>query len=204
MALLHREMGLTFSQMEVDFVVPDLAQDLPVCIDPFLLFKSTDPTLRDLHTKVVGVFNYGIELFCSGRLEELTRLIDFPEANEIGFGYTEGAIAGHGLGPNMEHALSDLLGQVGAIQDRGIRHIEELQLLSVGIGADLISDTVAHLIKSYLVEYTTTQSKLHNIPTAPMAPLNHYFDFANREWLDGYFELPLNPRTAAHGSAAPG
>lgn len=183
--------------MEVDFVIPDVVQDLPLCIDPFLLFRSADPELRELHEKIIGVFNFGIDLYRTGRRDELARIIDFPEANEIGFGYSDGRIAGRGLGPTMERNLSELLGRVGEIQDRGIRHIEELQLLTVGIGPDLVSDTVAHLLKSYLVRYTVEQCLLHGIPLAPAAPLEHYFDFEQREWLDGYFDLPLNPRTQA-------
>lgn len=47
------------SQFEVDFVVPRMGVDLPVGIDPFLLFKSRDPNLVALHTLILDAFNLG-------------------------------------------------------------------------------------------------------------------------------------------------
>ena len=40
--LLTEAFGLNFTQSEVDFVIPRFDQDLPLCIDPFLLYKSRD------------------------------------------------------------------------------------------------------------------------------------------------------------------
>lgn len=195
MALLNQDFGLPFGQIEVDFVVPDLTQDLPLCIDPFLLYRSQDPELRNLHQQVISVFNHGIELFKLGKTQDLARLVQFPEVDEIGFGYSEGAIRGRGLGQTMNGILVELLGSVGEIFDRGIRHIEELQLLSVRIGPDLVSDTVANLMKDFLVQYTQRQSELHGIPVSSGVPVNHFFDFDSFEWSDGYFDLPRNPNS---------
>ena len=181
--------------MEVDFVIPDLTQDLPLCIDPFLLYRSRDTELRELHQKLIGTFNHGIDLFRRGQTQELARLVQFPEVNEIGFGYSAGAIRGRGLGQTMNGLLVDLLASVGELFDRGIRHIEELQLLSVRIGPDLVSDTVANLMKSYLIAYTQQQSSLHGLPVSQSVPVNHSFDFNNLEWIDGYFDLPCNPNS---------
>lgn len=55
MARLPEAFNLSFTQSEVDFVVPDLATDLPLCIDPFLLYKSKDPVLRNLHERLLGI-----------------------------------------------------------------------------------------------------------------------------------------------------
>ena len=35
------------SQYVVDFVIPRIGVDIPVCIDPFLLFKSRHPEFGD-------------------------------------------------------------------------------------------------------------------------------------------------------------
>ena len=48
------------SQFEVDFVIPRVGIDLPLGIDPFLLFKSRDREYAKLHDLVLGVFNAGI------------------------------------------------------------------------------------------------------------------------------------------------
>ena len=95
----------------------------------------------------------------------------------------------------MNRLLADLLGGVGELLDRGLRHIEELQLLSVRIGPDLVSDTVANLMKSYLVAYTQQQASLHELPVRSSVPVSHSFDFDNLEWTDGYFDLPCNPHS---------
>jgi hypothetical protein len=47
-------------QLEVDFVIQRLVGDLPLCIDPFLLYKSRDPELRLLHASIVEHFADGV------------------------------------------------------------------------------------------------------------------------------------------------
>lgn len=187
--------GLGVSQAQVDFVIPDLKADLPLCIDPFLLFKSKDSELRQLHERLVRVFNHGIEFFRNGRRADLDRLIDFPEVNEIGFGYTSGRIKGSGLGAELNAVLAETLAASEALQERGLRHVEELQLVSIGVGADRVSDIAANALKEYLVEYTRKQAELWGIPVVRSLPIEHMFDFNALEWTDGYFDLPLNPVT---------
>lgn len=46
--------GLVIRQDEVDFVVPHLREDLPLYLDPFLLWKSEDPQHRQLHADLLG------------------------------------------------------------------------------------------------------------------------------------------------------
>ncbi len=188
-------LGLRFTQAEVDFVIPDLAIDLPLCIDPFLLYKSKDAALRDLHHRLLAIFDQGVRLFRDGRRGELDQLIDFPEANEIGFGYSKGRIQGSGLGDQMNRLLADVLASSEALQERGLRHIEELQLISIGVGPDRISDIAANVLKSFLIEYTQRQATLWKIPLTAGMPVQHYFNFNDWSWSDGYFDLPRNPLT---------
>lgn len=190
---LQEAFNLNFTQAEVDFVIPNLLSDLPLCIDPFLLFKSRDPYFATLHDKLVSVFNQAISLYKKKRIGEIKRLIHFPEVNEIGFGYTEGRIKGSGLGDETNQLLVELLSNSEAIQERGLKHIEELQLICIGVGADRISDISANILKSYLIDYTQQQANLWNIPLTSGVPVHHYFDFDTNEWLDNYFDLPKNP-----------
>ena len=190
---LSEGFGVAVSQAEADFVVPNLAADIPVCIDPFLLYKSRDPTLRELHQQLLGIFQHAFRLHDAGDRAGLDRLVAFPEVNEIGFGYTQRGIHGSGLGWHLNQLLADLLEASDAVRKRGIRHVEELQLLSVGVGADRISDIAANALKRPLVEYTQQQAGLWSIPLRSNVPLAHYFDAADMEWRDGYFDLPINP-----------
>lgn len=190
---LHQVMRLSISQAEVDFVIPDLVADLPLCIDPFLMFKSRDASLREYHNKLVSLFNEGIRLFRDGKTADLARLIDFPEVNEIGFGYSEGRIRGSGLGEQINSLLTNLLIECEPLQDRGLKHIEELQLISIGVGADRVSDITANILKQYLIEYTQRQAEVWGIPLSSTMPIRHAFDFASWDWVDGYYDLPRNP-----------
>src|SRR5437588_3963706 len=85
----HKPLISGISQFEVDFVVPRLGIDLPLGIDPFLLFKSRDPELQNLHRVLLEAFNFGVSLVRDKRLSEARALFRFPEAWEIGFGYSQ-------------------------------------------------------------------------------------------------------------------
>jgi hypothetical protein len=142
---------------------------------------------------LLTIFNNGIELFRQGNEEELRHLIDFPEVDEIGFGYSEKAIRGSGLGPGLNKLLADTLAASEPLQARGLRHIEELQLLSIGVAADRVSDIAANVLKLALIEYTQKQAELWHIPLESSVAVNHCFDVEDHGWTDGYFDLPRNP-----------
>src|SRR5205085_1036611 len=148
------------SQFEVDFVIPRIGIDVPVGIDPFLLFKSRDPEFQTLHGRILAVFRSGIELVVKNKQDEARRLFRFPEVSEIGLGYTRGSKRGSGVGDYLSELILDTLGDSPALLERGIRHIEELQLVSLGIGPDRISDISASLIKQFLIAYTQKQCAL--------------------------------------------
>jgi hypothetical protein len=187
--------GLSFTQSEVDFVIPNLTTDLPLCIDPFLLYKSKDESLRQLHRSLLSIFNQGIQYYREGKRKDLDKLIDFPEVDEIGFGYSEGRIKGSGLGNQLNQLLADTLAASEPLQERGLRHVEELQLVSIGVAADRVSDIAANVLKAYLIDYTQKQAGLWSIPLTSAMPIAHYFDFESWEWSDGYFDLPKNSLT---------
>lgn len=191
--LLPAAFGLSFTQAEVDFVIPNLKMDIPLAIDPFLLFKSRDPYLRGLHTQMVSIFNQGIELYQNGDRRGLDRLIQFPEIDEIGFGYSDQSIRGRGLGTQLNSLLAETLAASPELQARGLRHVEELQLVSLGVGPDRVSDIAGNALKSYLIEYTQRQAELWGIPLVSNMPINHFFDYQAWDWSEGHFDLPRNP-----------
>src|SRR5215468_357415 len=86
------------SQYEVDFVIPRLGVDVPVGIDPFLLFKSRDPEFRKLHDKILEVFRSGVDSIKMGRDDKARAVFQFPEVPEIGLGYTRKGKRGSGVG----------------------------------------------------------------------------------------------------------
>src|SRR6266851_5110209 len=131
------------SQYDVDFVIPRKGVDIPLGIDPFLLFKSRDPEYRNLHGVVLNVFNAGVQAVRLGRLDDARRILTFPEVPEIGLGYARTSRRGSGVGTHLTELIIDTLVGSPQLQERGVRHIEEMQLLSAGIGPDRVSDIVA-------------------------------------------------------------
>src|SRR5581483_7006695 len=79
------------SQYEVDFVIPRVGVDLPLCIDPFLLFKSRDSQYLALHGILITEFNGGNRALQSGDTEQVKRIFDFPEISATGPWYTKRA-----------------------------------------------------------------------------------------------------------------
>jgi len=181
------------SQFEVDFVIPRVGIDLALGIDPFLLFKSRDPILSQLHSTILTAFNHGLELIRKGQTDEARRLFDFPEVSEIGLGYTKKGKRGSGVGEYLSELVTETLAESPSLLERGVRHIEEMQLVSIGIGPDRVSDIAANLLKQFLIEYTQKQCEIWEISVASGIPIEHIFDTENFSWQDSYVDVPVSP-----------
>jgi hypothetical protein len=181
------------SQYDVDFVIPRLGIDLPLGIDPFLMFKSRDEEFRRLHQLITAHFNAGVQSVRLGKLAEAEIILDFPEVAAIGLGYTKSGKRGSGLGGYLRELIIETLNASHGLQERGVLHVEEMQLLAAGIGPDRISDISANILKCHLVEYTQRQAQLWNVPLRKGVPLPHVFDETTMSWVDVYVDLPVSP-----------
>lgn len=181
------------SQYDVDFVIPKVGLDVPVGIDPFLLYKSRDPAYRDLHLQLLHAFNSGITAIRRNNLDEARRIFDFPEVSAIGMGYTQGGKRGSGVGSYLSGLIIETVVGSRELQERGIKHIEEMQLLSAGIGPDRVSDIAANLLKSFLIEYTQRQCDIWTISLKRDVPIEHIYDSSSQKWTDSYEDLPVSP-----------
>jgi len=182
----------SLKQDQVDFVLPRLDRDVALAIDPFLLYKSRNKDFRALHTTILGVFNEGIRRYAQKLEGEARVIIDFPEVSEIGLGYGKATKRGSGLGSLLNQLLVDTLASSPDLLNRGVKHIEEMQLLSLGIGADRISDISGNILKQFLIKYTQEQAQLWGIPLRSNIPIHHVLDVDNYEWMDGYYDLPTS------------
>ena len=185
------------SPHQVDFVIPRIGIDLPLGIDPFLLFKSRDSEYRQLHTLLIATFNAGVAAIREGDTDEAHRLFDFPEVSAIGLGYTQGGKRGSGVGSYLAGLIIDTLEASPALQQRGVRHVEEMQLLSAGIGPDRVSDITANVLKRFLIEYTQRQCRIWNVEMAKNVPVSHIFNHLSKEWEDAFEDLPISPINGA-------
>jgi hypothetical protein len=177
----------------VDFVIPRVGIDVPVGIDPFLLFKSRDAEYRQLHKILVDAFNAGIDAIRRGRISEAERIFNFPEVSAIGLGYTQRSKRGSGVGAHLTALIIETLVGSPSLLERGIRHVEEMQLVSAGIGPDRVSDIAANILKRFLIDYTKRQCAIWNITLTSSVPVGHVYDQESRDWEDSYENLPVSP-----------
>src|SRR4051812_20480753 len=68
---------LPLNQWDVDFVIPRVDVDIPLGIDPFLLFKSRDPNLAALHVKILESFNAGLDALKRSDSDAARRILSF-------------------------------------------------------------------------------------------------------------------------------
>ncbi|MBI3234550.1 MAG: hypothetical protein HYZ42_11005 [Bacteroidetes bacterium] len=80
---LNDHFNLTFRQEDVDFAIPFLDEDIPLYVDPFLLWKIPSQQDNALHTAVVNSFNQIGNLFIKGKESDAKKiLIELTECNE--------------------------------------------------------------------------------------------------------------------------
>src|SRR5665648_16925 len=78
---------LPFTQDEVDFAIPFLDEDIPLFLDPFLLWKSPSQQDNSLHTTIINSFNHLGSLVNNGKEKQAIEiLIKSSECNEVGLG----------------------------------------------------------------------------------------------------------------------
>ena len=78
--------GILVPQAEVDFAIPFLGEDIPLYLDPFLLWRSPSQQDQSLHTGLVNCFNHLYWLMQKGRkAEAVANLIRASECDEVGF-----------------------------------------------------------------------------------------------------------------------
>ena len=174
-----------------------LINDLPLFVDPFLLFNSDKGEYKKLHDSIIEyvVFLKRIssQTIPDGLVKSLFR---FSEVKQNWFGYSKTGNSGTGLGKKFAFALRDNLTNIFAnfgqesITDGS--HLEKLCLIESGVGRDNISDFVTNLSKEYLLEYTQKFASEHidqkflkkfHIPKVS-------FNYNTYSWSSAYFTLP--------------
>jgi hypothetical protein len=185
--------GIAISQEAADFAIPFLDEDVPLFLDPFLLWKS--PSMQDssLHTAMVASFNHFGYLARNGREREaLDTLIAMSECPEVGLG-TARDKKGHRIGEGTARDILSLFSTIPQVQSGGFEHIEEIQLLVGQVSRDRISDLGCNLIKSFLVDYTIDQCDKIGVPMSPVELT--VFDYRSKVLISEGVSLPVNPHT---------
>jgi hypothetical protein len=143
-----------------------LISDLPLFVDPFLLFHSDKAEYQALHE---GIIRYLVFLRDHADADLDQGLIDawyrFKEVKQNWLGFTYMGNEGHGLGPKfargLHRSLGDILSSFGKEDVTRSSHLEKVCLIGSGVGRDNMSDFTTNLIKHYLCEYTSAFASEH-------------------------------------------
>lgn len=186
--------GIHISQEELDFAIPYLDEDIPLSVDPFLLWKS--PSLQDnsLHLNLIQSFNFLGFLANNDDVESAVNLlVEFSECGEVGLGFSKSR-RGAKIGAKAAREIVTLFTSIPALKTNGFSHLEEIQLFVDQISKDRISDITCSILKSFLIDYTISQCQRYTIPTIEVEVLN-IFDQKSRRFANEKTELPINPTT---------
>ncbi|MCC7241470.1 MAG: hypothetical protein IT180_06070 [Acidobacteria bacterium] len=176
-----------------------LINDLPLFIDPFLLFNSAEPAYQALHEDVIRYLRFlrdkaATEVLSDGHLEAW---FTFREVKQNWLGYSLNGNQGSGLGLDFARALkaslSSLLRSFGTETITRSSHLEKLCLISDGVGRDNISDFTTNLIKSFLLTYTETfaRDRLLGHQRRTIAVPKVEFNYVTETWQSRRYELPF-------------
>ncbi len=171
-----------------------LEADLPLFVDPFLLFSSTNPEYRELHDKIVGHLVFLRTLAVDNPAIGLT-LFQFPEVRQNWLGLCKWGNNGKGLGPNFARnviaAFNGFYRNFGTETVSDTSHIEKLTLVGSGIGRDFISDFTTNLMFEFLLGYTEKVAKQHlSDQQRKIFTVRCSFDRDLMVWQPKSFELP--------------
>ena len=175
-----------------------LVADLPLFIDPFLLFNSRKRAYRKLHDEIIKYLKFLRDKASGSSVPAalLRRWYAFPEIKQNWMGFAREGNRGSGLGKGFAGALhtnlTKLFGDFGAEKVTRGSHLEKLCLISDRVGRDKISDFTTNLIHGYLLEYTQTLTRR----CVPIRQRRRFavdrvrFNYRTESWERRVFTLP--------------
>lgn len=138
-----------------------LVCDIPLFIDPLLIFNSSKKEYKELHEEIIKYFHF-LAKKAQNELNdaEIKTWFTFKEVCNNWLGYSLEGNKGSALNMEFAKILYKNIGFV--LNTNGIsqgQHAEKIMLLYEGSGKDKISDMIVNLIKDYLCDYTEKFAK---------------------------------------------
>jgi hypothetical protein len=175
-----------------------LINDLPLFVDPFLLFNSEKPEYQALHEQMLQYMRFLKDVTLTGQLSEplLESLFTFREVKQNWLGFSRTGNSGRGLGREFAFALhknfSAVFRDFGQEALTKSSHLEKLTLITDGVGRDMMSDFTTNLIKHFVANYTQKFAQEH-LPQALRKNVSVpkvRFNYTTRTWAPQTFEPP--------------
>lgn len=175
-----------------------LIGDLPLFIDPFLLFNSDNKVYQELHTQIIQYMRFLKDRTLEGAIAPglVDAWFSFPEVRQNWLGFSRTGNSGHGLGRDFASALhrnfNFVFRDFGSETVTRSSHFEKLCLIRDGVGRDMMSDFTTNLIKGYLAGYTQTFARehIHAEQRRRVAIPKARFNYETRSWATETYELP--------------
>ncbi|GAA4351927.1 hypothetical protein [Kangiella taiwanensis] len=175
-----------------------LINDVPLFIDPFLLFSSDKQSYQEIHKNMIDYLSFLREISQGREIDKglLKSWYMFPEVKQNWLGYSLVGNGGSGLGLKFARSLHESLNTIftsfGNESITKSSHLEKLCLIRAGIGKDSISDFTTNLMKDFLCSYTEKFAKKHiDSKLLKRKKVAHcIFDYKLRRWKHKEFLLP--------------
>ncbi len=175
-----------------------LLGDLPLFIDPFLLFNSRNKEYQELHDRMIRYLMFLRDKSAAGGVSSglVQAWYRFPEVRQNWLGFARTSNRGSGLGSDFARELHVNLHRVftdfGRERVTKGSHLEKLCLFSDGVGKDHISDFTTNLIKEFLLNYTQAFAKEHIHPTLRrrVSISRVRFNYSTETWESQTYDLP--------------
>jgi len=176
-----------------------LINDLPMFVDPFLLFNSDNEAYRHLHDEIIRYMRFLRDVSLTTDVPEahLWGWFTFPEIKQNWLGFSKKGNKGHGLGldfaANLSRNLKSVFSNFGDEKVTVGSHLEKLCLIRHGVGRDNVSDFTTNLILNFLASYTQEFAVKHisSKLRKRVAVRKTSFNYVTRTWATKSYELPF-------------
>lgn len=169
-------------------------EDIPLYIDPFLMWNSPKATYQHLHSQLIAFLErVRLTELAGKRLAAARLLAGTAEARELGLGYAQGSKRGSGIGQGLITSVLNLWHDVPQLSDHGLNHIEVIGLMVQYVSLDRISDLTASVLRRFFIDFTSERAKDIGLPTQRYR-LDGVFDHERGVWGTLQAHLPFDPR----------
>lgn len=177
-----------------------LINDLPLFIDPFLLFNSNNEDYQAIHNEMIRYLLF-LQEEAIKYPEPLPGMLNawylFSEVKQNWLGFSQEGNGGHGLGmkfaKHLHKGLRSTFCGFGHETLTQSSHLEKLCLISPQVGRDKISDFTANFAKKYLLDYTEKFAKTYlDESQCQECQVPHVdFNYTTKTWQAKKYYLPV-------------